>query len=178
VKASPPRFLLAEGRRGEKRPLSVPLCGWSVEPLPTQLAASGFVWPNNRSGEPTGNVTHTLSKLADAAKVRRLSLHDLRATGNTWLANHGIDERLRQYLMGHHAGGPVIHRDTKVTADTEKQLRETVAVFDEIRASRENVASLRIQPPQACVSSCNPLPHPNAVRSTLDCFDGQESAES
>ena len=37
----------------------------------------------------------------------------------------------------------VIARYTKVTADTEKQIREAVAVFDEIRATKENVMSIR-----------------------------------
>ena len=132
-----------KGRRGEKRPLSVPLCGWAVEQLPNPLPLSGLVWANNRSGEPTGNVTHTLNKLADEADVPRFSLHDLRATGNTWLANAGVDQRIRQYLMGHADGGPVINRYTKITADTEKQIRQAVAVFDEIRATKENVASIR-----------------------------------
>jgi integrase len=84
-------------------------------------------------------------KLADAAGVPRFSLHDLRATGNTWLANAGVDQRIRQYLMGHRDGGPVISRYTKITADTEKQIREAVAVFDEIRATKENVSSIRVR---------------------------------
>lgn len=132
-----------KGRRGEKRPLSVPLCGWAVEQLPASLPSSGLIWANRRSGQPTGNVTHTLTKLAAEAGVPRFSLHDLRATGNTWLANHGVDERVRQYLMGHRGGGAVISRYTKITTDTEKQLRESVALFDEIRATCENVASIR-----------------------------------
>lgn len=134
-----------KGRRGEKRPLSVPLSGWAAEQLPSPLPTSGFVWANNRSGEPTGNVTHTLNKLADEAGVPRFSLHDLRATGNTWLANSNVDERIRQYLLAHHAGGPVIDRYTKVTTDTEKQIRAAVAVFDTIRASKENVTSIRVR---------------------------------
>lgn len=113
--------------------------------MPSPFPTSGLIWANNRSGEPTGNVTHTLNKLANEAEVPRFSLHDLRATGNTWLANAGIDERIRQYLLGHHAGGPVIDRYTKVTADTEKLLRDAVAVFDEIRASKENVTSIRVR---------------------------------
>ena len=132
-----------KGRRGEKRPLSVPLSGWAAEQLPSPLPTSGLVWANNRSGAPTGNVTHTLNKLAHEAGVPRFSLHDLRATGNTWLANANVDERIRQYLLAHHAGGPVIDRYTKVTTDTEKQIREAVAVFDLIRASKENVTSIR-----------------------------------
>src|SRR5437660_7315447 len=110
-----------KGKGGQKRPLSVPLCGWAVEQLPRPMPESGFIWPNSRSGEPTGNVTRTLQKLADAAKVPEFSLHDLRATGNTWLANEGVPERIRQYLMGHADGGPIITRYTKITSDTEEQ---------------------------------------------------------
>jgi integrase len=113
------------GRRGEKRPLSVPLCGWAVEQLLHPLPKVGYVGPNARTGDPTGNV-RTLQKVAKEAKVPEFSLHDLRATGNSFLANA---QRIRQYLMGHKAGGPVISRYTKITADTEQELRDAVAVF-------------------------------------------------
>lgn len=87
-------------------------------------------------------MTRSLQKLAAAAKVPEFSLHDLRATGNTWLANEGVDQRIRQYLMGHAEGGPVISRYTKITADTERRIREAVALFDEIRSKNEtNVSS-------------------------------------
>jgi integrase len=134
-----------KGRSGEKRPLSVPLAGWAVEQLPHPLPTSGCIWANHRSGQPTGNVTHTLNKLADVAGVPRFSLHDLRATGNTWLANAGVDERLRQYLMGHNAGGPTISRYTKITSDSITLLRAAVAIFDEIREANENVRSIRVR---------------------------------
>lgn len=131
-----------KGKGGQKRPLSIPLSGWAVEQLPHPMPKAGFIWPNVRSGQPSGNVTRTLQKLAEAAKVPEFSLHDLRATGSTWLANEGVPERIRQYLMGHTEGGAVISRYTKVTADTEKQIREAVAVFDEIRSTNEkNVKS-------------------------------------
>lgn len=131
-----------KGKGGKKRALSVPLCGWAVEQLPHPMAKSGYIWPNTRTGEPTGNLTHTLQKLADAARVPEFSLHDLRATGSTWLANEGVPERIRQYLMGHADGGPVISRYTKITADTEKQIRDAVAVFDDIRSKHDkNVES-------------------------------------
>lgn len=131
-----------KGKGGQKRPLSIPLCGWAVEQLPHRMPKSSYIWPNVRSGEPTGNVTRTLQKLAEAAKVPEFSLHDLRATGNTWLANDGVDERIRQYLMGHAEGGPVISRYTKITEDTEKRIRDAVALFDQIRCQREgNVSS-------------------------------------
>jgi integrase len=81
-----------------------------------------------RTGDPTGNV-RTLQKVAKEAKVPEFSLHDLRATGNSFLANARVDQRIRQYLMGHKAGGPVISRYTKITADTEQELRDAVAVF-------------------------------------------------
>jgi integrase len=126
-----------KGKGSGKRPLSVPLCGWAVEQLSHRVAASGYVWPNLRSGRPVGNLTHMLDKIAEAAKVPYFSIHDLRATGNTWLANAGVDVRLRQYLMGHADGGPVINRYTKVTTDTVTQLREAVAVFDDLRAKKE-----------------------------------------
>jgi integrase len=132
-----------KGRRGEKRPLSVPLCGWAVEQLPRHLPRIGLIWPNPDTQKPTGNVTHTLQKLAREARVPEFSLHDLRATGNTWLANEGVDERIREYLMGHAGGGAVIDRYTKITAETQKQIREAVAVFDQIRGAVEgNVASI------------------------------------
>jgi integrase len=134
-----------KGRRGEKRPLSVPLSGWATEQLPNPLPVTGLVWANSRTGGPTGNLTHTLNRLADAAKVARFSLHDLRATGNTWLANAGVDERVRQYLMGHRDGGKVIARYTRVTVDTEKQIRDAVQIFDDIRATRENVTSIHVR---------------------------------
>jgi integrase len=131
-----------KGREGERRPLSVPLSGWAVEQLPMPLPKKGLVWANARTARPTGNVTRTLQKLASMAKVPEFSLHDLRTTGNTWLANEGVDERIRQYLMGHVDGGPVIRRYTKITADTEKHIRDAVAVFDQIRAKKErNVSS-------------------------------------
>jgi len=136
-----------KGKGGQKRPLSIPLCGWAVEQLPNRIPKSGYIWPNVRSGEPTGNVTRSLQKLAEAAKVPEFSLHDLRATGNTWLANEGVDERVRQYLMGHADGGAVIgrYRYTKITADMEKRVRNAVAIFDEIRGRKENVVSLNLR---------------------------------
>ena len=47
------------------------------------------------------------------------------------------------FPIGRHAeGGPVISRYTKITSDTEKQIREAVAVFDEIRSKHDrNVSS-------------------------------------
>lgn len=120
----------------------MPLCGWAIEHLARPLARVGLVWPNPVTGQPVGNVTRTLQKLAKEARVPEFSLHDLRATGNTWLASEGVDERIRQYLMGHAAGGNVIDRYTKITAETEKQIREAVAVFDQIRATKErNISS-------------------------------------
>jgi integrase len=131
-----------KGRRGERRPLSIPLCGWAVEQLPRHLPRIGLIWPNPDTEKPTGNVTHTLQKLAREARVPEFSLHDLRATGNTWLANEGVDERIRKYLMGHVGGGDVIDRYTKITAETQKQIRDAVAVFDQIRMTKEkNVSS-------------------------------------
>jgi integrase len=106
------------------------------------MPESGFIWPNSRSGEPTGNVTRTLQKLADTAKGPEFSLRDIRATGNTWLANEGFPERIRQHLMGHADGGPVITRYTKITADTEEQIRATAAVFDQIRCRGQRFIDL------------------------------------
>lgn len=45
--------------------------------------------------------------------------------------------------MGHRDGGPVINRYTKITTDAEREIREAVAVFDEIRELKENVTSIR-----------------------------------
>jgi hypothetical protein len=53
-----------------------------------------------------------------------------------------VDVRVRQYLMGHKDGGPVITRYTKVTADTEREIRDAVRVFDEIRTTKDNVTSM------------------------------------
>jgi hypothetical protein len=44
--------------------------------------------------------------------------------------------------MGHKAGAPVISRYTKITADTEQELRDAVGVFDEIRRKNEKVSSI------------------------------------
>jgi integrase len=131
-----------KGKGGQKRELSIPLAGWAAEQLPHPLPKSGYIWPNINSGRPTGNLTRTLQKLAEAAQVPTFSLHDLRATGNTWLANAGVEVRIRQYLMGHADGGPVISRYTKVTTDSVNRIREAVAVFDDIRSKNEkNVKS-------------------------------------
>lgn len=131
-----------KGKGGRKRALSIPLSGWAVEQLPHPMAKAGFIWPNARSGKPSGNLTRTLQKLAEEAKVPEFSLHDLRATGATWLCNENVPERIRQYLMAHTEGGAVIQRYTKVTEDTEKQIRDAVKVFDEIRSKNEkNVSS-------------------------------------
>lgn len=37
----------------------------------------------------------------------------------------------------------MISRYTKITTDTEKEIREAVAIFDDIRATKENVLSIR-----------------------------------
>jgi hypothetical protein len=45
--------------------------------------------------------------------------------------------------FAHTGGGAVIDRYTKITAETQKQIREAVVVFDEIRVAPEgNVSSI------------------------------------
>jgi hypothetical protein len=42
-------------------------------------------------------------------------------------ANEGVDERIRQYLIRHAAGGAVINRYTKITAETKSRF-ETLSL--------------------------------------------------
>ena len=90
----------------------------------------GYIWPAPRTGEPYTRMG--LDGLCAEAKVRPISEHDLRTTGNTWLHSHGVDHLTRKALMGHSLRtGDVTDLYTKVMKES---MREAVGIFDEIFA--------------------------------------------
>jgi integrase len=118
-----------KGKAGMKRALSVPLCDWAMDLLGTPRK-NGYVWPNVATNAPIGNVFYSLERLATAAETRQFSLHDLRRTGTSFLANAGVDRIIRKILLGHATDNEVT--DLYTFIDPEK-LRETVELFDVMR---------------------------------------------
>jgi integrase len=118
-----------KGKQGMKRPLSVPLCDWAIELL-GEPRKGGYVWPNVVTQRPLDNVFYSLERLSVAAQTREFSLHDLRRTGTSFLANAGVDRIIRKILLGHATDNEVT--DLYTFIDKEK-LRETVTFFDGLK---------------------------------------------
>ena len=119
---------LMKGTRGTKKPLSVPVATWTLDIVGER--ESGLLWLS-RTGEAITWYEHVLTKAIAQSGVRPFSLHDLRTTGNSWLDRAGVDKMTRRVLMGHSTKtGDVTDLYTKKFVE---QLREGVAVYDEIR---------------------------------------------
>jgi integrase len=105
---------------------TTPLCRWAAE-----LAAGRgrWVFPNPKTRRPNGQVDRSLWRIAAAAGIPRFSLHDLRNTFASILADRGVHEQVIAVLMGHAAAS--------VTRDYIKRqptaLSDAVAIFDAIR---------------------------------------------
>jgi integrase len=118
-----------KGVRGAKKPLSVPVATWTLDIVGER--ASGLLWPSEKTGDAMVWYEHVLTKAIAQSGVRPFSLHDLRTTGNSWLDRAGVDKMTRRVLMGHSTKtGDVTDLYTKKFVE---QLREGVAVYDEIR---------------------------------------------
>jgi integrase len=124
-----PAEFMKKGRSKAARALSRPLPKIAMEQLgPPRL--SGYIWTNPQTGVPYTRLG--LDALCEAAKIRAISEHDLRTTGNTLLANVGVDHLSRKALMGHTVKtGDVTDLYTKVSRD---RLEEAVKHFDTIFA--------------------------------------------
>ena len=144
-----PADLMKKGRSKRRRMLSVPICETAAAQIAGGLA-QGLSWPNERTGKPLTWLDDYLTALAETAKVRPFSLHDLRSTGATWLKNAGVDRLVIKTLMGHSLKtGDVTDLYTKVL---DGLMREAVAVFDDafasvLRRGESNV--VRISAPRA-----------------------------
>ncbi len=125
-----PAELMKKGRSKARRVFSGPLAQIALEQLCD--VRSGVVWPNSKNGEAVKWIDDSLIRIADAAKVRRFSLHDLRSTGNTWLKNHGVEHLVRKRLLGHSMNtGDVTDLYTHIVDD---ELAKAVSIFDDIFA--------------------------------------------
>lgn len=123
-----PAEFMKKGRSRHAHELSIPLPKIAIKQL--EGVRAGVVWPSRYDGEAVTQLDESLHRTADAAKVRRFSLHDLRTTGNTWLKNYGVDHLVRKRLMGHSMKtGDVTDLYTHLLDD---ELRKAVAFFDEI----------------------------------------------
>jgi integrase len=121
-----PADLMKKGRAKRRRALSVPIADVALAQLGD---GRGLSWPNERTGSPLTWLDDYLIAVADAAEVRRFSLHDLRTTGATWLKNAGVDRLVIKALMGHSMKtGDVTDLYTKVL---DGLMRDAVAVFDD-----------------------------------------------
>jgi integrase len=124
-----PAEFMKKGRSKKARELSRPLPAIAMEQLGTPRL-KGYVWPAPRTGEPYTRLG--LDELCAEAKIRPISEHDLRTTGNTWLHTAGVDHLTRKALMGHSLRtGDVTDLYTKVIKES---MREAVAHFDGIFA--------------------------------------------
>lgn len=121
---------LVKGRVNQKRTLSVPVPQWTIDALAGRR--DGYVFANPRTGKPFIWIYDRLTTLATKSGVRGFSLHDLRSTGISWLRRHGVDRSVVKVLAHHSLHGDVTDLYTHVFVE---HLRESVAVFDTIRAS-------------------------------------------
>lgn len=125
-----------KGRSGERRPLSVPLCAWTIEAL-GMPKRTGYVFANRITGGATKTVVQSIRRMAKRAGVPAFTLHDLRRTGTSWLEAHGVNRLARKVLLGHATDVDVTDL---YTFKDEGSLRGAVGVFDAIRRehSREH----------------------------------------
>jgi integrase len=125
-----------KGRKAQKRPLSVPVARWAISSL--RGRRKGLIFPNPQTGAPYDWLSARLTTLADTAGARPFSLHDLRTTGNSWLARYDVPLQVRKVLM-HHASGSGFSEEGVTAIYTKvfvEQLREAVNVFDTLRNRR------------------------------------------
>lgn len=134
-----PKEWMKKGRAKVRRELSVPVSRWEAD-----LVARGsglYVFPNPVNGGPTKTIEQSLVTLCDQAAVRRISHHDLRFTGSTWLAKAGVKDAVRSALMGHVLAVGQGNATAIYDLMDEERLREGVEVFDRIR--REHFGNMR-----------------------------------
>lgn len=130
-----------KGRAGEKRELSVPISEWEAEIVGKWIRrrpSSPYLFANF-NGRPSKWPRKTVKAIVAASKgkLRYFTAHDLRRTGSAILEEAGRSKVEIQRLMGHAPGGDVtddyVARAARLR--TEERLKETVKVFDQVRAS-------------------------------------------
>jgi integrase len=142
-----------KGRLAQRRPISVPLCDWALEAIGSPKVRSEFVFAD-RDGGRAYRFDNMMAFAAKIAGLPHITLHDLRRTGATWLAEAGVDERVIAALLGHAAQQNALRQRLmlgngvtrgKYLYVSDESLREGVATFDRLRADfltakRENFA--------------------------------------
>lgn len=128
-----------EHRWGEED-FEVPVCSWAAEVATPTDSSDLYMWPNPRTKKPNNQLDRSLWAIADKAGVRRFSLHELRKTFSSILADNGVHEQIIAVLMGHAASN--VTREYIVKQPSA--LREAVSVFDRLRPYLEQSAVLAI----------------------------------
>lgn len=131
------RTLLKGGRRKNRRDLDVPIAEATKATLDRYGKRTGLLWPNERTGLALTWYEHVLEDLATRTGVRPFSLHDLRDTGISWLSAAKVSDLVIKRLAGHAETGDVTHSYIQIF---EPELREAVAVFDDIRIKVESAS--------------------------------------
>ena len=124
-----------------KRELSIPLSSWAIEVL-GEPREKGFVFPNPINFGPTKHLRSTFTALSKKAGAPQFTPHDLRRTGYTWLAEHGVERITRKVLMGHQTG-----IDVSDLYDRSFRARMVAAVsaFDEIRGNMRPSTTAQVE---------------------------------
>jgi integrase len=133
----PPAYV-KKGRARKRRELVIPMTHWFASILEPGLDnVHTCVWGiNRRSGRPASNLFHTLRAIANDAKIRPFSLHDLRRTGNTIVRNHRCEKHGAGWLNKDVSDRILAHSmpmndEAYLEIDVET-MREALSVFDEL----------------------------------------------
>ena len=122
-----------KGRGDSYRPLDVPISRWAASCLDGIGRSTGYAWPNPITGTPQGGFFGVEKKLSELAGLpAKFSLHALRGTFNTWLAEHRCEKHtaevpffVREKLMGH-----AIPAQVDAYTNFDVGMMEAVSVID------------------------------------------------
>jgi len=120
--------------RWEDDDFEVPLCRWAIEVTPPPPEGSKWNFVNPKSGRPNKQLDRSLYEIARRAGVRRFCLQELRMTFLTLLDAAGVEEPVREILVGHR---PRSVSEQAYIRRHPEILRKAVAYFDELREELE-----------------------------------------
>ncbi|HEX3111347.1 MAG TPA: tyrosine-type recombinase/integrase [Thermoanaerobaculia bacterium] len=105
----------------------VPLCRWALELIPVPPKGTRWNFASRRTGKPNGQVDRSLWRIAELAGIRYFSLQELRQTFLTLLDENGVEEPIREELVGH---APRSVSEISYIRRRPQVLRDAVELFD------------------------------------------------
>jgi integrase len=97
-------WLLPSSRSKNREAHRIPLNGLALELLRSLPRRPGLIFPG-RGGRPIGDFHGLVQAISETSEVRDWTLHDLRRTLVSRLADHGVDAIVADRLLNHRAAG-------------------------------------------------------------------------